>query len=176
MASAYFWLSLPADISALPSPGSATAEASLEGVSTAAMTPFGVGGKKASYHPRLRLGGAGAGCWPLRHGNGWKIPLATADHGSMVGVRGFEPPASTSRTLSPCGYFTGALRCFLICWDKFGTRDMGTITKRGELQWQAKVRRMGFPTQSRTFSYKEDAEKWVRAVDRELETSGFVDR
>jgi integrase len=53
---------------------------------------------------------------------------------------------------------------------------MGTITKRGELQWQAKVRRMGFPTQSRTFSYKEDAEKWVRAVERELETSGFVDR
>lgn len=53
---------------------------------------------------------------------------------------------------------------------------MGTITKRGELQWQAKVRRKGFPTQSRTFSYKEDAEKWVRAVERELETTGFIDR
>lgn len=53
---------------------------------------------------------------------------------------------------------------------------MGTITKRGELQWQAKVRRKGFPTQSRTFSYKEDAEKWVRAIERELETTGFVDR
>ena len=53
---------------------------------------------------------------------------------------------------------------------------MGTITKRGELQWQAKVRRGGFPTQTRTFSYKEDAERWVRAVERELETSGFVDR
>ncbi len=53
---------------------------------------------------------------------------------------------------------------------------MGTITKRGELQWQAKVRRKGFPTQSRTFSYKEDAEKWVRALERELETSGFIDR
>lgn len=53
---------------------------------------------------------------------------------------------------------------------------MGTITKRGELQWQAKVRRKGFPTQSRTFSYKEDAEKWVRALERELETTGFVDR
>ncbi|MCZ8076671.1 MAG: site-specific integrase [Paucibacter sp.] len=53
---------------------------------------------------------------------------------------------------------------------------MGTITKRGELQWQAKVRRKGFPTQSKTFSYKEDAEKWVRALERELETTGFVDR
>lgn len=53
---------------------------------------------------------------------------------------------------------------------------MGTITKRGELQWQAKVRRRGFPAQSRTFSYKEDAERWVRALERELETTGFVDR
>ncbi|HGF4016488.1 site-specific integrase [Burkholderia cenocepacia] len=53
---------------------------------------------------------------------------------------------------------------------------MGTITKRGDLQWQAKVRRKGFPQQSRTFMYKEDAEKWVRAIERELETSGFVDR
>lgn len=53
---------------------------------------------------------------------------------------------------------------------------MGTIIKRGELQWQAKVRRKGFPTQSKTFSYKEDAEKWVRSLERELETVGFVDR
>lgn len=53
---------------------------------------------------------------------------------------------------------------------------MGTLTKRGDLQWQAKVRRKGFPQQSRTFMYKEDAEKWVRTVERELETSGFVDR
>lgn len=53
---------------------------------------------------------------------------------------------------------------------------MGTITKRGELQWQAKVRRKGYPSQSRTFMYKEDAEKWVRAIERELETAGFIDR
>ena len=53
---------------------------------------------------------------------------------------------------------------------------MGTITKRGELQWQAKVRRKGYPAQSRTFSYKEDAEKWMRATERELDTSGFIDR
>src|SRR6218665_78898 len=46
MSSADFLLNFPADISALPSPGSATAEASLEGVSTAAMTPFGGGGKR----------------------------------------------------------------------------------------------------------------------------------
>jgi integrase len=53
---------------------------------------------------------------------------------------------------------------------------MATITKRGDLQWQAKVRHKGFPAQSRTFMYKEDAEKWARATERELETSGFIDR
>lgn len=53
---------------------------------------------------------------------------------------------------------------------------MGTITKRGELQWQAKVRRKGYPAQSRTFSYKEDAEKWVRDLERAADTGGMVDR
>jgi hypothetical protein len=45
---------------------------------------------------------------------------------------------------------------------------VGTITKRGELQWQAKVRRKGSPAQSRTFMYREDAGKRVRAVEYEL--------
>lgn len=53
---------------------------------------------------------------------------------------------------------------------------MGTIVKRGELQWQAKIRRKGFPVQSRTFMYKDDAERWIRATEHELETSGFIDR
>ena len=51
---------------------------------------------------------------------------------------------------------------------------MGTITKRGELQWQAKVRRKGYPAQSRTFSYKEDAEKWVRDLERAADTGGLL--
>jgi integrase len=53
---------------------------------------------------------------------------------------------------------------------------MGTISKRGELQWQAKVRRKGYPSQSRTFSYKEDAAKWVRELERAADTGGVVDR
>lgn len=53
---------------------------------------------------------------------------------------------------------------------------MAQITKRGELQWRARVRVKGYPDQSRTFLYREDAEKWARALERELETSGFVDR
>lgn len=62
-----------------------------------------------------------------------------------------------------------------------GQRDyrraaLSTITKRGEAQWQAKVRVKGFPTRSKTFLYREDAERWARATERELETSGFVDR
>ncbi|MGY6519177.1 MAG: hypothetical protein ACXIUZ_10735, partial [Lysobacteraceae bacterium] len=53
---------------------------------------------------------------------------------------------------------------------------MAQITKRGELQWRARVRVKGFPDQSRTFLYREHAERWARAVERELETSGFIDR
>ncbi|QDQ73149.1 site-specific integrase [Pseudoluteimonas lycopersici] len=53
---------------------------------------------------------------------------------------------------------------------------MAQITKRGDLQWRARVRVKGYPDQSRTFMYREDAEKWARALERELETAGFVDR
>lgn len=53
---------------------------------------------------------------------------------------------------------------------------MGTLVKRGELQWQAKIRKKGFPVQSKTFMYKEDAEKWIRATEHGLQTAGFIDR
>ena len=53
---------------------------------------------------------------------------------------------------------------------------MSTIARRGEAQWQAKVRMKGFPAQSETFLHKEDAEKWARAMERSLETVGFIDR
>ncbi len=53
---------------------------------------------------------------------------------------------------------------------------MATISKRGEKQWQAKVRMKGYPPLSRTFDYKADAEKWAMATERELQTAGFVDR
>ena len=53
---------------------------------------------------------------------------------------------------------------------------MAQITKRGDLQWRARVRVNGYPDQSRTFMYRDDAEKWARATERELETAGFVDR
>lgn len=50
------------------------------------------------------------------------------------------------------------------------------IEKRGDMQWRVRVRKRGFPDESATFLYREDAEKWGRAKERELETTGFIDR
>ena len=46
---------------------------------------------------------------------------------------------------------------------------MATIIMRNG-KWQARVRRKGFPTQTKTFSYKTDAQKWVRHVEVKIET------
>ena len=46
---------------------------------------------------------------------------------------------------------------------------MATITKRNG-RWQARVRRKGFPTQTKTFSQKGDAERWVRQTEIQIET------
>jgi integrase len=46
---------------------------------------------------------------------------------------------------------------------------MATITKRNG-RWQARVRRKGFSTQTKTFSQKGDAERWVRQTEIQIET------
>jgi integrase len=53
---------------------------------------------------------------------------------------------------------------------------MGTIRVRGAYQHQAQVRRAGFPPQSKTFENRRDAEKWVRSVEREMDTGAFIPR
>ncbi len=53
---------------------------------------------------------------------------------------------------------------------------MGTIRKRGDYQFQAQVRRAGYPPQSKTFDARKDAEKWVRALEREMDTGTFIPR
>lgn len=53
---------------------------------------------------------------------------------------------------------------------------MATVTKRGDYQWQVKIRRQGYPTQSRTFETKVAAEQWARSVEREMDTGDFLDR
>ncbi len=65
---------------------------------------------------------------------------------------------------------------FIFIGTFLGQWTVGTIVKRGDRQWQARVRVNGYPQISRTFGYRQDAERWIRATERELETSGFIDR
>lgn len=53
---------------------------------------------------------------------------------------------------------------------------MATITNRGPCQWQAIVRKVGFPTQTRTFETKRDAEDWSKTVESEMRRGIFTDR
>ncbi len=53
---------------------------------------------------------------------------------------------------------------------------MGTIRKRGELQWEARVRRRGYPAQSNTFTTKAQADAWVRQIESEMDRGIFVSR
>lgn len=53
---------------------------------------------------------------------------------------------------------------------------MASITKRGAYQYQAQVRRKGYPTQTRTFETKRDAEDWAATVESEMRRGLFIDR
>lgn len=51
---------------------------------------------------------------------------------------------------------------------------MATIRKKGDFQWHVQIRRKGFPSQTQTFKYREDAERWARKVEREMDAGAFV--
>lgn len=53
---------------------------------------------------------------------------------------------------------------------------MATIRQRGKGQWQAQVRKDGYPPQSKTFQYKSDAEQWAKGIERDMERGVFVSR
>ncbi|WP_243545311.1 tyrosine-type recombinase/integrase [Pseudodesulfovibrio tunisiensis] len=53
---------------------------------------------------------------------------------------------------------------------------MATIQKRGKHQWQVKIRRKGYPQQSKTFERKTDAEQWARDIENEMDRGVFVSR
>ncbi|MBN9330757.1 MAG: integrase [Comamonas sp. SCN 67-35] len=53
---------------------------------------------------------------------------------------------------------------------------MATINKRGLYQYQAIVRRAGYPTQCKTFEAKRDAQDWASTVESEMRRGVFVDR
>ncbi|MDG3066564.1 integrase [Thauera mechernichensis] len=53
---------------------------------------------------------------------------------------------------------------------------MATIRKKGDYQWHAQIRKKGFPSQTRTFETRDQAERWARAIEREMEAGEFRDR
>ncbi|MDW7646457.1 MAG: site-specific integrase [Desulfuromonadales bacterium] len=51
---------------------------------------------------------------------------------------------------------------------------MASIRKRGPYQWQVKIRRRGYPLQSKTFETEDDAKKWARLIESEMDRGIFV--
>ncbi len=52
---------------------------------------------------------------------------------------------------------------------------MAAFEKRGQY-WRAKIRRRGFPDQSRSFDTRVEAEMWARAIESEMDRGLYVDR
>lgn len=50
---------------------------------------------------------------------------------------------------------------------------MASIRKGGR-SWQARVIRKGFPAEARSFSTKEEAERWCRSVESAMDSGRFV--
>ncbi|MFO7761826.1 MAG: tyrosine-type recombinase/integrase [Desulfobia sp.] len=53
---------------------------------------------------------------------------------------------------------------------------MAAIKKRGPYQWQARIRRKGWPVQTKTFSSKADAQAWAREIENEMDRRVFISR
>lgn len=53
---------------------------------------------------------------------------------------------------------------------------MATIRKRGEYQWEAQIRKKGYPAQSKTFNTKTEAEAWAAVIESEMVRGVFVSR
>lgn len=53
---------------------------------------------------------------------------------------------------------------------------MATIRKRGPYQWEARIRRKGWPLQCKTFEKKQDAEEWARDIESEMGRGIFTSR
>lgn len=53
---------------------------------------------------------------------------------------------------------------------------MASIRKRGALQWEARVRRAGYPLQSVTCESRAQAEAWARSIEAEMDRGVFVSR
>lgn len=51
---------------------------------------------------------------------------------------------------------------------------MATFKRRESGWYQAKIRRKGFPAQSQTFQFEEDAKKWARDIESKMDKGSFV--
>ena len=51
---------------------------------------------------------------------------------------------------------------------------MATYRKRGDHQWQAIIRRRGYPDQTSTFNSKHEAEAWANGIEAEMSRGMFV--
>ena len=53
---------------------------------------------------------------------------------------------------------------------------MASFRKRGSGQWQAQVRKKGYPTQTKSFTTRSAAAQWVRSIEYEMDQGLFVSR
>lgn len=53
---------------------------------------------------------------------------------------------------------------------------MATIRRRGPHQWHAQVRRLGWPSQTKTFDTKTEAEAWAAMIESEMNRGVWLDR
>lgn len=51
---------------------------------------------------------------------------------------------------------------------------MATYTKRGDGQWQAKIRKKGYPVQTKTFRNKSNAQRWATQIEVQMDNKVFI--
>lgn len=53
---------------------------------------------------------------------------------------------------------------------------MATFRKRGPFQWEAQIRKRGYPAQSKTFNTKAEAEAWAKMIESEMARGVWMSR
>ncbi|EKN3468283.1 site-specific integrase [Yersinia enterocolitica] len=53
---------------------------------------------------------------------------------------------------------------------------MATIRKRGAYQWETQIRKRGFPSQTKTFNTKAEADAWAKMVESEMARGVWLSR
>ena len=62
------------------------------------------------------------------------------------------------------------------CQKVHGGIVMANFTQRTNGKWQAKIRRTGWPDQSKSFQTREAAKQWATATEREMDIGAFINR